>query len=405
MGQHLIAIPFHDWRKCAREGFRTRDAHLIEAFARVHGFEKIIVVNRPMTHLELVFRREVRDPGRKAVLRGAKWHVIRDRGCYIFEYFASGSVRQALEGRTWFFGAYGSHALIEGLSEAMGELGIVDPVAMSMNIRSAQLAEVLHERRIPIVFDAWDNWLRFPLGQGERDRITEGYRRFASLAEMWFTNSEKNRLEFTRRFGVGRCLVVPNGVDLLRFRAPFDEPKKLKPIPRPRAFFGGKISHLFDAGLFNEVTRRLPRIQFVLAGQVLDRRLWRTVKRRRNVHYLGDIHYDEYPAYVKASDVCIAPYVPCEKDSGGDGIKLYEYAAAGRPTVSTTGNGAPALSAFVTIAHSPEGFAHAILKSIETGPTLTGLPESGFSWDERAQTMLGQFRGLPVKRVMRTVLR
>src|SRR5258705_5604221 len=152
----------------------------------------------------------------------------------------------------------------------MGRLGIVDPVAISMNIRSAQLAEVLHERRIPILFDAWDNWLRFPLGQGERHRITESYRRFASIAEMWFTNSEKNHLEFTRRFGVGRCLVVPNGVDRVRFRAPFDEPEKLKRIPRPRALFGGKITHLFDADLFNEVTQRLPQIQFVVAGQVLD---------------------------------------------------------------------------------------------------------------------------------------
>jgi glycosyltransferase involved in cell wall biosynthesis len=143
----------------------------------------------------------------------------------------------------------------------------------------------------------------------------------------------------------------------------------------------------------------------VIAGQILDGRLWGRVKRRRNVHYLGDIHYDEYPAYVKASDVCIAPYVSCEKDSGGDGIKLYEYAAAGRPTVSTTGNGARGLSAFATIAHSHEGFAHAILKSIETGPSLTGLPESGFSWDERAQTMLGQFRALPANRMTRTVLR
>jgi len=405
MRKHLIAIPFHDWRKCRREGFRTRDAHLIEAFSRVEGFEKILVVNRPVTHLELALRRERRDPGRKAILRGSKWHVLRDRGCYVFEYFDPGSVRQALEGKVWFFGAYGSQALIEGLSEAMDRLGFDEPVAISMNVRSAHLAGRFHDRGVPVMFDAWDNWLRFPLGRGERVRVAEGYLRFAAIAEMWFTNSEKNKQEFTRRFGLDRCVVVPNGVDPYRFQASPYEPASLKAISRPRAFFGGKITHLFDADLFNEVTRRLSDTQFVIAGQVLDKQSWKRIKVRSNVHYLGDIHYDQYPAYVVASDFCIAPYVPYENDSGGDGIKLYEYAAAGKPTVSTTGNGARGLSEFVSIAHSPEGFAEAIVKAIKLGSLAARLPESGFSWDERGRAMVRHLRGPSMEPMSKVALR
>ena len=31
---NIIAIPFHDWRKSKKEGFRTRDCHLINALQK-----------------------------------------------------------------------------------------------------------------------------------------------------------------------------------------------------------------------------------------------------------------------------------------------------------------------------------------------------------------------------------
>jgi len=403
MPEHLIAIPFHDWRKCVREGFRTRDAHLIEAFARGKDFEKILVVSRPITRLELALHGESRNPRFRVVLAGPRWHVFHDRGCYVFEYFDPDVLGQALHGKPWFFRAYGSEEMSRGLFEALKDLGMEQPIALSMNIRSAPLATRLAERGIPVAFDAFDNWLRFPVGRKERQWIERGYARFAEVARLWFTNSENNSEEFERRYAINPCVVVPSGVDFERFQGSFSEPMSFEQIPKPRVFFGGKISQLFDFALFNEVARRLDSVQFLLAGQILDRAVWRRIGKFRNVHYLGDVHYDDYPAYVAASDACILPYVSDRKSHGANSIKLYEYAAAGKRTISTDGNGALALSAFVTVVNSADEFARAIVASLEAGGRTTGAMEAGFSWDERAgaiaqrmKSMSARARGTPV---------
>ncbi|PYU96831.1 MAG: hypothetical protein DMG25_00615 [Acidobacteria bacterium] len=388
MPKHLIAIPFHDWRKCIREGFRTRDAHLIEAFTRGEDFDKVLVVSRPITPLELALHRESRDSGLRVMLAGPSWHVFQDdRGCYVFEYFDSDVLGQILYGKSWFFRAYGSVRMLRALLAALTSLEMEQPIALSMNIRSARLTAQLAARGIPVAFDGFDNWLRFPLGRAERRWVERSYASYAEVAQVWFTNSESNSVAFEQQYGVRPCVVVPNGVDFGRFKGSFGEPQLFGQVRRPRVFFGGKITHLFDSALFNEVAGQLGHIQFVLAGQILDRAVWRRIQKHPNVHYLGDVHYDEYPAYVAASDACILPYVRDENSHGGNSIKLYEYAAAGKSTVSTEGNGAGAMSTFVTIANSPDEFAKAVVDAVEAGQPTERAYEDGFSWDERARAI------------------
>ncbi len=395
MTENLIAIPFHDWRKCVREGFRTRDAHLVEAFTRGGEFEKVLVVSRPITRLELTLHRESRDSGLPVVLAGDRWHVFKDgRGCYVFEYFDPDSLGQAIRRKSWFFQAYGSEEMSGGLFEAMKGLGVKQPIVLSMNIRSARLAAHLEAAGIPVAFDAFDNWLRFPLGHTEHRLVEQSYGMFAKIAKLWFTNSATNAEAFEGRYEISPCVVVPSGVDYQRFRGSFSEPRALARIPRPRVLFGGKITHLFDVGLFNEVAQRLGWVQFVLAGQLLDRSVWRRIRKTRNVHYLGDVHYDHYPAYVAASDACILPYVRERDGHGANSIKLYEYAAAGKHTVSTDGNGACALSEFVTIANSAADFAKAIVSSIDAGGRAPVSCNERFSWNGRARTIAQRLKSM-----------
>jgi hypothetical protein len=56
----LIIIPFHDWRKSEKEGFRTRDVHFIKALTKEKSINKILVINRPITRLELLYKRHKR---------------------------------------------------------------------------------------------------------------------------------------------------------------------------------------------------------------------------------------------------------------------------------------------------------------------------------------------------------
>src|SRR2546425_1177364 len=69
-----------------------------------------------------------------------------------------------------------------------------------------------------------------------------------------------------------------------------------------------------------------------------------------------------------------------------------EFHSPALSSAATGGNGARALSAFISIANSSQEFAQAIMKCIQGDGALPELGEAGFSWDERAGTMAGHMR-------------
>ena len=54
---NLVIFPLHDWKKCEREGFRTRDAHLILEFEKNSLVEKILIVDRPISSPEMLVKK------------------------------------------------------------------------------------------------------------------------------------------------------------------------------------------------------------------------------------------------------------------------------------------------------------------------------------------------------------
>ena len=161
----------------------------------------------------------------------------------------------------------------------------------------------------------------------------------------------------------------------------------MKNIKQPIIGFGGKISHLLDEDLVNYLTAENPDLHFVMIGEILDSNKFKKIISRRNFHYLGDKHYDDYPAYIKNFDVCILPYHINEREHGGDSIKLYEYISANKPIVATNGNGAEKLLCWVNIASDYKGFSELIRKCIreqKSQDVLTGE----FTWRYKADQII-----------------
>ena len=82
--------------------------------------------------------------------------------------------------------------------------------------------------------------------------------------------------------------------------------------------------------------------------------------RGRTCGWPGQRPYRELPGLVAACDVCIVPHVRDELTATMDPLKLYEYAAAGKPVVSTVPSPNPALAGQAVIALGAEAFAAAI---------------------------------------------
>ena len=144
--------------------------------------------------------------------------------------------------------------------------------------------------------------------------------------------------EFARRLFPGDYHVIPNGVDLDRFR---------QDVPVPEMMRDGRPTVLY-VGRFDErkglpvLLRAMPRViaavpsvrLIAVGGGVLEtecRRLARESGIADHVHFPGRASHDELPGYYAGCTVF------CSPATGGEamGIVLIEAMAAGRPVVAS----------------------------------------------------------------------
>jgi glycosyltransferase involved in cell wall biosynthesis len=138
------------------------------------------------------------------------------------------------------------------------------------------------------------------------------------------------------------------GVDPARFRAERDASLRaeLAPGGERLVVYTGSFCAWHGLDLLVDVAAAWsgPPVRFVLVGQGEDsRRIERLVGARgleRRVVLTGRVPHERIPSYLAAADVCIAPYAPSrhpmfrKHGMNRDPIKVLEYLAAGKPTLT-----------------------------------------------------------------------
>ncbi len=141
--------------------------------------------------------------------------------------------------------------------------------------------------------------------------------------------------------------IVPNGVNVEHFSYEGPPPAEYHNDTRPKAVFVGALASWIDIGLIAQTATRCPEISFYLIGPNHALPLKNLPE---NLINLGSRSYAEIPAYLAHADVALAPFdvksSPAFIESI-DAIKLYEYIAAGLPTVATTWSQSLALAPYV----------------------------------------------------------
>jgi glycosyltransferase involved in cell wall biosynthesis len=173
-----------------------------------------------------------------------------------------------------------------------------------------------------------------------------------------------------------RVHLVPNGVDLLRF------PDNLQPsLPDPRFTVGfvGTMKPWHDLPTlleaFARFHREVPESRLLLVG---DGPLRTTLESRAKdlgiesaVVFAGAVPPAEVPGYLASMDVAIAPY-PADRPCYFSPLKVYEYMAAGLPTIgSAVGQLATLIAEGQTGYLYPAGDVealHAQLRDLSTHP-------------------------------------
>lgn len=383
---NLVVIPFHDWRKVQREGGRTRDAHMIRELAHSERVDSVLVVNRPISWAEMLYRRTWWKSEGEVISADSRGHLVQVAPkTFVLDTLDKSIVAPLISGKRHFFDAYGDNSLLASVNWHRLVLGMSEFACISFNIYAAALFEKLECERKH--FDGWDNFLRFPSNQRMQTDLKSAYEAYSRTASSWSTNSEENRAYYDVMFGLDDCAVIKNGVSPELFTEERELPEDMIDIPRPIVGMGLKVTHLLDADLLSQVVWSNPSVSFVLIGQILDHAVFERIRRVSNFHYLGDKHYRDYPAYVKNFDACLVPYCVGDKQHGGDAIKFYEYLAAGKPIVATPGNGVSDEYEGVWVTSSPTEFAEAVRAAVAMDTIQRRLPED-IRWSDKANQLL-----------------
>jgi len=381
---NITCIPYHDWRKIQTEGSRTRDSHIISHLQKDDNVEHLLLVNRPITFLELFLKKRNQKIEGELLFKDKNVHLYKlDDKTYLYDYISDDIFSLLRKGKSWFFDSFSDVSFIAGYKQCLDFLKIEIDVVYSQNIFSSAFVSALS---LPSVFDAWDNFLLFPDNSKYELSFRNAYQSLAFSAKVWTTNSQKNIDFYKEHYQVSDCVLIKNGVDISRFQKDYPIPEDLKKLGRSIVGFGGKITHLFNYDFFNYATLNNPDKTFVLVGQILDKQVFKRIIMRKNVHYLGDKKYSDYVSYVTNFDIGIIPYVTDHLEHGADTIKMYEYLASGLQVVGTLGAGMGDMDAFISVANTKEEFSD-MVKQKECVKQDFSLPEF-YTWKSKTQETL-----------------
>ncbi|BBI31808.1 glycosyltransferase [Cohnella abietis] len=127
-------------------------------------------------------------------------------------------------------------------------------------------------------------------------------------------------------------IVMENGVEFEHFSTAGAEPEELMHIPWPRAIYIGAVDNRLDMEAIKQLAEARKDLSIIVIGPHLPSS---SLSTSPNVHMLGAKPYSQLPAFLHHATLALLPMSNHAANAGRSPMKLYEYAAAGLPTVVT----------------------------------------------------------------------
>lgn len=280
------------------------------------------------------------------------------------------------------------------LRRACRKLGFQNPITWTFVPSSADVVGSLGERLV--IYHCVDEFSKFT-GANET-AILEMERRLMEKADIVVVSS--SRLYETKRRYNPNTFLVTHGVDVAHFRnaclPAIEAPAECAELKHPVIGFFGLVADWVDLEVVRFLAESRPQWSLLLIGEIQTDTS--ALRKLPNVHLLGRRNYQTLPAYCKAIDVAILPFVVNELTVASNPLKLREYLAAGLPVVATPLPEVVKLGALVRTARTPGEF----LKQIETllnegksgpDPAVSALIARD-SWDQKVEELSGIITGL-----------
>ena len=216
---------------------------------------------------------------------------------------------------------------------------------------------------LPIIYDCNDNPLAFP---GTPNYKKEYFIETLSLVNKIIIPHVSYRNFIPNEFH-SKIEIITNGVDFELFQKINKPIEKIKKIKKPIIIYIGAISEWFDFDL-TEYLLNNSSYNFVLIGPVSKNAINRLdeLSKHNRLHFFNAINHEEIPHYLFEANVCIIPFIKNELTESVLPNKLFEYSAAGKPSVMTNFNAyLSEFSDFVSITSEKDKFINEIKNQIK----------------------------------------
>lgn len=187
----------------------------------------------------------------------------------------------------------------------------------------------------PSLYDMTDDWTMAVRAERHRSRIAQNDALLLASCTSVVVCSQ-GLLE-SRRGVRPDAVLIPNAVDVSRYRLPVARPADL-PADPIALYVGTLHEDRLDVDLVVATARRLRESggRVVLVGPVaLSPENVAALEAEPGVVVLGPRSFETVPAYLQHATALLVPHVVDDFTDSLDPIKLYEYLAVGRPVVTT----------------------------------------------------------------------
>lgn len=268
------------------------------------------------------------------------------------------------------------------------------------------LVDIVSNRAFITIFDWSDDFVEFSGNEEERHICEERCKYYCKISDVILTINENLRaraLEINEN-----AYVIKNATNFFTFAVHSDEEiitKRIRQYGEKIIGYIGWLNSLrLDLDLIRFVVDQRPEYQFVFLGPMSEKMpLGIDIPKMKNVHILPPVPYGEYPACLKALDVCILPNLINAHTSGNDPIKIYDYLASGRPIVATKTAGTETFSELLYLANDKSHFLTLLDQAVQEKSDLLKQNRIEIarqhSWQERfvdVENILQKFINKPM---------
>jgi glycosyltransferase involved in cell wall biosynthesis len=334
----IVVLAFTDkWWDWARTGFESRTAALTCALAAEERVHRVLVVDTPTCGMVARLRghRGARpasadDTVARPTMAKYPFTQVQEK-VFVLDHARLLPRERHVPSALRVNGLLHDRSLAAAIRRVQSILGMASPAVIHAGPLTTALMGCLGEGLC--VYDAVDEWLAHPAFVSMAPTIRGAYDRIRERADLVTAVSPALAAAF--HGGKAAVRLLPNGCgDEYLHEVPAFSTETVA-SSRPVVGYVGAMQERFDAHLMEQVATAMPDASFCLVGPVLSPAHFERLTRLSNVHFLGRMNHSELHRYVRGFDVCVMPHIDSALTRSMDPIKIYEYVAAGKPTVAT----------------------------------------------------------------------